>query len=548
MSIFSSIPKPRVKKTRFNMTHDVKLTVNMGDLVPYMCREVLPGDVWNVSSDFFVRYAPMLAPIMHRVDIRTECFFVPNRLIWKGWQDFITGGRLGADTTIPPYVRPSVLSSLGFTSQLQRGTLWDYMGLPTLNATADEGRGNVNSSSLFHTAEVVNIFPFLAYQMIWQEYYRDQNLRDEDFEFPLSENIVGDLTATSSPAISLNNLFRLRKRCWEKDYFTGSLPFTQRGVQMTLPLGASTDGRLNVEIDPDDTQAMQVRFSGSNGLINSGNVTSSSTGNLQAGGNNAVIDPNGRMYVDVSNANVTINDLRRTSAIQRWLENNARGGSRYIEQILAHFGVISSDSRLQRPEYLGGGSSPSIISEVLQTSETQNTPQGNMAGHGLAGGVNHGCLRKFEEHGYVVCLMTIRPRSSYVQGIEPMFRRLDKFDYAWPELAHLGEQPVYTTELYTSSGTNPSEVFGYVPRYADYKYINSRTLGEFRESMDYWHLSRKFMDKPALSEDFMEIKPNDQSRIFSAGELADKQQLYVHVNNRVHCTRRLPKYGVPYLE
>lgn len=543
MSIFSSIPSPKRKRTRFNMTHDVKLTCNMGDLVPYMCREVLPGDVWNVSSDFFVRYAPMLAPIMHRVDIRTECFFVPNRLLWKGWQDFITGGRLGTNSYIPPFLLPGSITNTSLYPFFRRGSLWDYMGLPTLNNSTSEGRGITTPAELFHpTRQAISVFPFLAYQMIWQEYYRDQNLVEEPFDFPLSENFVGD--QTSNDTFELNDLLALRQRCWEKDYFTGALPWTQRGVQMTLPFSSqNADVVLNSNTDPMTFEEADT------GAAFTGQIVAGTNGQLQnVAGNQGVIDPNGRLEADLSNVNVTINDLRRTSAIQRWLENNARGGSRYIEQILAHFGVISSDSRLQRPEYLGGGSSPSMISEVLQTSETDNTPQGNMAGHGLAGGVNHGCLRKFEEHGYIICLMTIRPRTSYVLGVEPMWTRLDKFDYAWPELAHLGEQPVRVSELYTKSDSIPETTFGYVPRYSDYKYINSRTCGEFRESMDYWHLARKFVDEPILSDAFVQIQGSEQDRIFAAGDLTDGQQLYVHINNRVHCTRRLPKYGVPYLE
>lgn len=544
MSIFSQIPVKKRKSTRFNLTHEVKTTIGIGELVPYMCREVLPGDVWNVSSDFLCRFAPMLAPIMHNVNIRTECFFVPTRLLWKEWPDFITGGKDGTLQPIKPYFVPSSISGSEDPRDilLRKSSLWDYMGMPIIDPQRDL---NPMPSNLR-----IDLLPFLAYQMIHQEYYRDQNLTTAPFDFPLSG---GDRTNSDQ----LYDILALRNRCWEKDYFTGALPFLQRGPEAVLPLG----GDANVVFEPPlSTKANLVDMYGvpldpNPGLTNpeylvNDKATMVTTDSVSSGGIPTFYDPQGTMKADLSTATaVTINDLRKTNAIQRFLENQARGGSRLTETILSQFGVLSSDTRMQRPEYLGGGSSPCVISEVLQTSETAETPQANMAGHGVGGGVNHGCLRRFEEHGFIVCLMSIRPRASYMPGVEPMYTRFDKFDYAWPELANLGEQPVYNRELFCDpDNTNVGDsIFGYVPRYADYKYILSKTTGEFRDTMDFWHLTRKFSNQPVLSPEFVEIRQSDATRIFASGNESINQQIYVQILNKVSCVRRLPKYGIPML-
>lgn len=358
--IFNSIPRPKGKRSRFNLSHSYKTAGGIGRLIPVLCREVLPGDIWNVNTSTLVRLAPTLAPVMHNINIRTECFFVPNRLIWKDWQDFITGGNDGTLAPIKPYLPASYFASL--PAMTVSNSNYDYLGMPV---RADGTAALANDST-----RRIDIMPLLALQLVYNEYYRDPNL-DPDFSsfFPVnSGNYLDRPTGAPSPT----ELLGTKSRCWEKDYFTAALPWTQRGPQAQLPATINTTYSGTV---PNPTPVQMA-------------TTSSGEGKLQA-----VATPN---PVDLEQvASVTINDLRRTSAVQRWLENNARGGSRYIEQILAHFGVISSDSRLQRPEFLGAGKSPVIISEVLQTSGTgttgQATPQANMAGHGIGGGINHGC-------------------------------------------------------------------------------------------------------------------------------------------------------------
>lgn len=531
MSIFSKIPAPKTKRSRFNLSHSYKTTGGIGKLIPVLCREVIPGDVWNLNTSTLVRMSPTLAPIMHNFNIRTESFFVPNRLIWKDWQDFITGGQDGTLAPVKPYVTAGTF--YGRTDLANSN--YDYLSMPLL----PNGRAALPNDSSIR----VDMMPLLALQLIYNEYYRDPNL-DTDYSrsFPVAS---GTYTPTSSDP-SLAELIRTKSRCWEKDYFTAALPWTQRGPQAQLPVRSSSP--VTYQGDAGLSGRMVDSVTGNPAGSGSVNVIPSD-GNFSTGGNTLNYDPNGTLSANI-NASVSINDLRRTSAIQRWLENNARGGSRYIEQILAHFGVISSDSRLQRPEFLGSGKSPVIISEVLQTSgsniEGQSTPQANMAGHGIGGGINHGCYRHFEEHGFIICFASIVPRSSYIFGLEPQYTRFDKLQYAWPELARLGEQPVYRSELDSTASASFSETFGYQPRYADYKYILSRTTGEMSRTLSFWQAARRINNvAPVLSSTFNHINQADFFNLFPAGSESADQQFYMELYHNIKCSRKLPKYGTP---
>ncbi|UOK21002.1 major capsid protein [Chifec microvirus UA13_27] len=539
MSIFSSIPKSKGKRSRFNLSHSYKTTGGIGNLIPVLCREVLPGDIWNINTSTLVRLQPTLAPVMHAMSIRTECFFVPNRLLWKDWQDFITGGADGTLAPVKPFVPASEL--VNFDTDILKNSNYDYLGMPL---TSD------GSAALPFSDTPIDILPLAALQLIYNEYYRDPNL-DADFakSFPLpSGNFI-----TSGLDLTIDELLRCKSRCWEKDYFTAALPWTQRGPQVNIPLGTSAP------VVRTDTTSSPYWESSLGNPIGEGNAVFQSDGThtylrTETGDTGfADLVPNGTLEADLTQAtSVTINDLRRSSAVQRWLENNARGGSRYIEQILAHFGVISSDSRLQRPEFLGSGKSPVIISEVLQTSGTnisgQETPQANMAGHGIGGGINHGCYRHFEEHGFIVCFASLVPRSSYVFGLEPQYTRFDKLQYAWPELAQLGEQPVYRSELDSRTESHFEEPFGYQPRYTDYKYILSRTTGEMARTLSFWQMARRINESsPVLSSQFNHINQEDFYNLFPAGEESRDQQFYMELYHNIKCSRKLPKYGTPIL-
>ena len=526
--IFNSVRIRNPRHNVFDLSHENKLSLNMTELVPIYVQDIIPGDRFKVRTEMLMRFAPMIAPIMHRIDARVEFFFVPNRLVWEDWEKFITGGEDGSE--MPPF--PMVLA--GQARQfLKESSLADYMGIPPCDP--DQLGGGLSFSLL----------PFRAYQLIWNEWYRDQNLQ-EPIDVPL-----GSLDTSA-----LADMLTIRRRCWEKDYFTSALPWTQRGGDVTLPLS----GRAEVILDHSDTQGMPYLVDGQNKLPTAGELYTDSAGTIRSGGSSGssglYINPNESLWANLSEATAsTVNELRRANQLQKWLEVNARAGSRYIEQIYAHFGVRSSDARLQRPEYLGGFKQPVSISEVLQTSQSTSeplggeySPQGNMAGHGISVGGNTGFVREFEEHGYIIGILSVMPRTSYQQGIPRHFMKSDKFDFAFPEFAHLGEQPILNAEIYADydaaiGSTVNQGTFGYQSRYAEYKYMPSEVHGEFRTSLDFWHLGRIFLRAPGLNSEFVEARVDN--RIFAVQDENASAKLYAQLWFDVKAMRKLPVFGTP---
>lgn len=503
-NLFNSIKLTRPRKNVFDLSHDVKLTLDMGYLVPTLALDCVPGDSFTIGCESLLRFLPIISPVMHRMDVTMHYFFVPNRILWDDWEKWITGDAV--DAVIWPYFEYNA-------ADYPNKPILDYMGLPPL----DELTPN----------QQVNALPFAAYQCIFNEYYRDQDLQAE---IPYKVN-SGNNTTNSK-------LTEIRRRSWQHDYFTAARPFAQKGPAVDIPIGSLT-GQFPVKIDEEPT------LPGGVGQWTADEGGSAHT--VQAPFEPYSGAPTGDLYTDIQSGEVgstTINDLRRAFRLQEWLEKNARAGTRYIENILAHFGVKSSDARLNRPEYITGVKSPVQISEVLNTTgeiAEGGLPQGNMAGHAYS--FTSGRYGKYfcEEHGWIIGIMSVMPLPAYSQGIHRSMLKSDRFDYYWPEFANIGEQEVLNKEIYVNSSA-PTDPFGYVPRYAEYKYMPSRIAGNFRNSLDFWTLARKFENEPALNSDFIECDPG--KRIFAV-ELADQNSLVAQVLHRIKAVRPMPKFGTP---
>ncbi len=512
-SAFNTISRNKMPRTAFNLTHDVKTTLNMGDLVPVFLQEVVPGDRFRIRVETMIRMMPMLAPLMHRVNIWTHFFFVPYRLIWEDWEDFITGGEDGLSLPNHPKVIRTSTGSISSKGALGYGSLADYLGIPVKNLA--------DKSVQWSASDGFSQLPFRAYQLIYNEYYRDQNLTDP-VDIPLHSSNMPLAGNTATPYG--DSIFALRRRAWEKDYFTSALPWTQRGPQMQLP----TTGRAPLEAGIEGYPvAVGAAVAGTQKNINT-----------EAGSGF-------QLYANVDNVtSATINELRQAFQIQKWLERSARSGSRYVEFLQSFFNVNPQDGRLQRPEFLGGSKQPVMISEVLQTSEsTEDSELGNFAGHGISTGSSARISRYFPEHGYVMGIMSVLPRTAYQQGMPKHFQKFDRFDHYWQEFAHIGEQEIKMQELYIQNNREANnEVFGYAPRYSEYKYIPSTVHGDFRESLNAMHMGRIFDKKPRLNHEFVEANPT--RRIFNVTS-DNWQPLWCHAYNNVKALRPMPVFGEP---
>lgn len=526
--LFNEVPQMRVSRNLFDLSHEVKMSGKFGYLYPVLLLEALPGDVIRDQMVAQVRFAPMLSPIMHRVDVKTDFFFCPTRLTTNFWEDQITGGQDGLTERVLPYVTPFGIGAAGI-NLISKGSLWDYMGLPVFE-------GGVDPEDLGH--EQISVLPFRAYQKIWNDYFRDPNL---DSEFDLDLELQGDVSAN-------DGVVGMRQRGWERDYFTAALPWAQRGAEVLMPLaGTGTVTYRDV----------------SNYYTEAGGPPDTGTPTFAAGGPQAnLLDDLGNPTrvenideVNITASDVSINDFRRSLAIQRWLENNARAGGRYIEQIQAHYNVRVPDYRLQRAEYLGGGRQAVTISEVLSTANTAEVPVGDMAGHGISVGKSNRFTYRCQEHGFVIGIMTIIPRTAYDQGIDRLWTRKTKFDFAFPELANLGEQEILSKEIFYSFNADDDaanqSVFGYIPRYAEYKFKQDRIAGDFRDNLAFWHLSRIFTARPTLNSGFVGMQENNTAveetyrRIFAVQDGTD--YLWIQLFHRLTAKRPLPYFGVPSL-
>lgn len=524
-TIFDSVPVHTPSVSSFDLSHNKILSLDMGKLVPTLGLEVLPGDKFNINSENFLRLAALVSPVMHEINAHTYTFFVPTRLLWAEFPKWITG----ESTAEAPYI--TGMTPFDGDVGWQNGCLADYFDIPA-------------SSNGFATQKISPMI-FAAYLKCYDEYFRQQDLITEKFQ-PL---IAGD---NSSNYLSVATGQPVRK-AWEHDYFTSCLPWAQKGDAVQFPL--TQDTQLNIEqipwagipqANPVFTQLDGTPLAAANTLV--GNPTS-----VNANITPVSYDPNGTLVANLNAEALTVNTFRRTMALQKWLEVNARGGTRYTEYNLAQYGVKSSDARLQRPEYLGSSKQSMRISEVLSTAQTvdqssNDVPVGSYAGHGISMGSSRGVNYKAEEHGFIITMMCILPKTSYYQGLHKMHQRFDPLDYGVPLLANIGEQEVYVKELRNDVGTEAelNEVFGYIPRYSEYKFHHSGISGDMRGNLDHFHMARKWEldDLPALNEEFIEAKPD--KRIFAVTD-DTVHSIYAQIFHNVKAVRKLPKYGVPSL-
>lgn len=506
---FSQVPKADIPRSKFNRSHGYKTTFDAGYLVPIFVDEVLPGDDFALNMNFFARLATPIVPFMDNLFLDTFYFFVPNRLLWDNWEKLNGQQDNPGDST--DYLVPQMVSPAG--SGYATGSLSHCMGIP-------RGVPGLSHSSLWHR----------AYNLIWNEWFRDQNLQDS---LPVPK---GDGPDTPSD-------FVLKRRGKRHDYFTSSLPWPQKGPAVSIPLGSTAP-----VVRTNNAGAWSGYVAGSNTILASNDVVI--TGGTLTTTVPMSLDPAGGLYTDLSTAtSATINALRQAFQLQKLYERDARGGTRYTEVIRSHFGVTSPDARLQRPEYLGGKSSPINVNPVTQTSSTDaTTPQGNLAAFATASASGNGFTKGFTEHGVIIGLASVRADLNYQQGLNRMFSRRTRWDFYWPALSHIGEQAVLNKEIYAQGTGNPTAdaaVFGYQERFAEYRYKPSVITGKFDstdpQTLDIWHLGQKFTALPTLSESFIEENP-PLDRVVAVPSEPD---ILFDSYNQLITARPMPTYSVP---
>lgn len=574
------------------MSHYNNMSADYGRLYPFLFIDCVPNDTFKLGADVLINTAPMITAPYTQNDVRLDYFFVPYRLLWDNWKDFITGGEDGTAEPVLPYITTNFWQDLRIGSGYSANCLLSYFGVKCF-----DGDHKVL------TDEPLNNLPLRAYALIWNEWYRDQNLQDE---IDIHKPVDGDDSDFLVEYSDFCDVFGFLHRGWRKDYFTSALPSPQRGVEVPINFGSNFQvpvqfksvldnnwtkltGSLRAKLG-DDIIAPDEWSTPNNGAIVVGNGSGvylrvAADGTLKqvseeevSGGGlhvysadeiedvyaplgqwfkNLLTDNPGAAYINTQDLPaITINDLRRANAIQVWLERNMRAGARYVEQILSHFGVRVPDYRLDRPEYIGGETFPVQISQIFQNSEsTEDSAIGSYGGKGKASVSARVRKYRVEEHGCIIGLMSILPKAVYANGINHYFLQHNKFHFYFPEFANLGEQEIKAKELavtddMVTNGVVTDDDFGYTPRYAHMKFIPNQVNGDFlKPGMRHFTQYRQFGTQPTLSPSFIQVNPNSDgiNRIWAVENSANYDHFWCTIFNQVHAKRPMPKYGTPKL-
>lgn len=563
---FSDAPAMYMRRTKFDRSHVYKTTFDAGKLIPVFVDEVLPGDTTRMSVNYFARLATPIKPIMDNIYLDWFFFFVPNRLVWEHWQNFCFEQEDPGDST--DYVIPTVTAT-GNSDNAYIGSLWDYFGLP-LNTT-----GNLSG---------ISALPFRCVYLIWNEWFRDENLQKSvKIQKGDTNEVLNSARSSEQPAWvfkSGTNVvpgFACPPRGKRHDYFTSALPWTQKGPGVSIGLAGTASivdpsPMTGYLLHSNSNQLAAVSAYGGDASGSGGYRATSGSGSISfnrgsdsdysniggfAGNSSDDITMSAKSasgflandsYVDLDTSSIfTINSLRTAFQMQKFYERLARGGSRYTEVLRSFFGVVSPDARLQRPEFLGSFTKMVNVNPIAQTSATDNTsPQGNLSAYGVTAAKFHGFTKSFVEHGYVIGFVCARADLTYQQGINKMWLRSTVYDFYWPTFAHLGEQAIELREIYAQGEEDDTIVFGYQERYAEYRYKPSQITGKFRSSvvdgsLDIWHLSQFFQNAPTLNEEFITEKPPIE-RIVA---VTDEPQFLLDIGFRYTTVRPMPMFGTP---
>lgn len=548
-NVFNRVGSLKPRRSKFDLSYRNNFTCKMGQLIPVMCDEAVPGDYFKIGNELLIRFQPLAAPIMHEISATVHYFFVPYRLLWDKWEEFIVQG----DTPPLPLSIPKCVVT---PSNLLKGTPWDYFGMPFFD-------GVVPGSVVAQSCPIA--FPFLAYNKIWNEYYRDENLQDE----------VRDTIITSESSIFpiVDSEIEIRYRNWKKDYFTAALPFRQKGQSPALPVNIVGNDYAG------DTASYFARTTFRNSLspnvnftspaVNSSTITSTGTTTelfaTQVGGTGSdrsmalgVLGHDIASTIRASTFNVS--DLRLSFQIQKWLERNARAGTRYTSFLQSHFGVSPNDSRLDRPEYIGGTKQPVIISEVLQTSQTtegsNGSPLAQMGGHGLGADAQYAGSYNVQEFGLIMGLLSIMPKPSYQQGMNRQWLRSVPTDFYFPEFSHLSEQAIVRREIFTNFTSGDNQIFGYTGQYDEMRVKHDIVSGEMRvkriggsapwtteDQLSFWNMTRLFSTAPNLNSAFISTKNTiPEDRVFA---VTGVDTMIVNCLNKIHAIRPMPLIAEP---